>query len=65
MDVTKALRKGDNVIKIIVTNTWANALRGNDIGNPPFSGIWTNAPYRMKDDKLLNAGLIGPVELKY
>ena len=65
VDVTKALRKGDNVIKIIVTNTWANALRGNDIGNPPFSGIWTNAPYRMKDDKLLNAGLIGPVELKY
>ncbi|MDN5554423.1 glycosyl hydrolase [Prevotella sp.] len=65
VDVTKALRKGDNFIKIIVTNTWANALRGNDIGNPPFSGIWTNAPYRMKDDKLLNAGLIGPVELKY
>lgn len=65
VDVTKALRKGDNTIKIIVTNTWANALRGNDIGNPPFSGIWTNASYRMKDDKLLNAGLIGPVELKY
>jgi hypothetical protein len=65
VDIAKALRKGDNTIKIVVTNTWANALRGNDIGRPPFSGIWTNAAYRMKGDKLLNAGLFGPVELKY
>ena len=65
VDVTKALKTGDNMVKIIVTNTWANALRGNDMGKAPFSGIWTNASYRMKSDKLLNAGLIGPVELKY
>lgn len=59
VNITKALRKGHNDIKIEVVNTWANALRGADMGNPPYKGIWTNAKYRMKGDALLPAGIMG------
>lgn len=63
LDVTRALRKGKNEIRIDVTNTWANALRGADKGTPPFSGIWTDGKYRMPGDTLLPAGLTGNVLL--
>ena len=64
VDVTKALRRGKNTLRIVVTNTWANALLGADSGEPPFAGIWTNAKYRMKQKRLLPAGLWGPVLIK-
>lgn len=59
-----ALKKGKNTIRIEVVNTWANALRGMDEGTPPYSGIWTNARYRMKSPHLLPAGLLGPVTIR-
>lgn len=65
VDITRALKRGKNTVCIEVVNTWANALRGADCGKPPFEGIWTNAKYRMKGDRLLPAGLMGPVELRY
>ncbi len=63
VDITKALNKGTNNLEIEVTNTWANAINGSDKGTPPFPGIWTNGKYRMKEDKLLESGLIGPVKI--
>ncbi|MHB9143270.1 MAG: glycosylhydrolase-like jelly roll fold domain-containing protein, partial [Paludibacter sp.] len=63
VDITKALKKGTNTLKIELTNTWANAINGSDKGTPPFLGIWTNGKYRMKEDKLLESGLIGPVRI--
>ena len=57
-------KEGENEIEIEVVNTWANALRGTDIGHPPYDGIWTNAKYRMKTPELLPAGLLGPVVIK-
>jgi hypothetical protein len=65
VDITRALKRGKNIVRIEVVNTWANALRGADCGKLPFEGIWTNAKYRMKGDRLLSAGLMGPVELRY
>ncbi len=62
-ELTKAIKKGTNELEIEVANTWANAIRGADKGMPPFEGIWANAKYRMKEDKLLEAGLLGPLEL--
>lgn len=59
-----ALKRGKNKIEIEVVNTWANALRGNDEGTPPYEGIWTNARYRMKKPHLLPAGLLGPLEIR-
>lgn len=62
-EVTKALKIGKNTIEIEVTNTWANAIKGADRGKAPFKGIWTNGKYRMKEDVLLEAGLIGPLQM--
>ncbi|WP_455585578.1 glycosyl hydrolase [Bacteroides sp.] len=62
VEVTDALRKGVNTLEIEVTNTWANAIRGTDRGEPPFAGIWTNAKYRLDGEELLPAGLFGPLE---
>ncbi|MBO4608054.1 MAG: DNA-binding protein [Prevotella sp.] len=65
LDITHALRKGKNEIRIEVVNTWANALRGADEGKPPYDGIWTNGKYRRAEKELLPAGLIGPVFIIY
>ena len=65
LNVGHALKRGKNNIVIEIVNTWANALRGMDEGTPPYSGIWTNARYRMKKPHLLPAGLLGPVILHY
>ena len=65
LDITQALRKGKNNIRIEVVNTWANALRGADEGKPPYDGIWTNGKYRRAEKELLPAGLIGPVFIIY
>ena len=64
IDITSALKKGKNELKIEVVNTWANAIEGNDEGIPPFKGIWTNAKYRRADKTLLPAGLLGPLNLE-
>ena len=63
VDITKAVKKGKNSLKIAVVNTWANALQGNDEGNAPFGGIWTNGKFRRASKELLPAGLLGPVRI--
>ncbi len=63
VDITEALQKGENKLLIEVSNTWANALLGAELGKAPFRHIWTNAPYRRKEQTLLPAGLLGPLEL--
>jgi hypothetical protein len=65
IDITKALKPGINELQIEVSNTWANAINAADKGKAPFEGIWTNAKYRMKGDKLLPSGLTGKVKLVY
>jgi len=64
VDISKALKKGKNSLEIEVVNTWANAINGSDKGTAPFPGIWTNAKYRLSEDKLLEAGLIGPLTVE-
>ncbi|MCM1355032.1 MAG: discoidin domain-containing protein [Staphylococcus sp.] len=63
VDITDALKKGQNTLTIDVTNTWANALLGADEGKAPFDGIWTNGKYRRAEKDLLPAGLTGPLTL--
>jgi len=63
VDISKVLKKGTNTLEIEVSNTWANAINGWDKGTPPFEGIWTDGQYRMKGDKLLEAGLLGPISI--
>lgn len=63
IDITDAVRKGNNQLVIDVTNTWANALLGADEGKAPFDGIWTNGKYRRAEKTLIPAGLTGPLTL--
>lgn len=62
-DITHAIKKGKNTIRIEVVNTWANALLGKDNGTPPFEGIWTNGKYRRADKQPIPAGLLGPINI--
>lgn len=62
IDITSALKTGENIIEVSVVNTWANAFRGADMGKAPFEGIWANAKYRLPGDSLLTAGWLGPIE---
>jgi hypothetical protein len=59
------VKKGTNALRIVVVNTWANALLGDDINLPPFRGIWTNAKYRRKSQTPISAGLLGKITLNY
>lgn len=63
VELTEAVHAGENELEIEVSNCWANAILGAEQGKAPFAGIWTNAPYRRKEQTLLPSGLIGPLEL--
>jgi len=61
--IDQELKKGENKLEIAVTNTWANRLKG-DHDLPENKRItWTTAPYRLKLEPLLPAGLFGPVAI--
>jgi hypothetical protein len=63
VDVSQAIKPGENRLIIKVTNTWANRLMG-DHALPENKRItWTNAPYRLDGRALLPAGLLSPVKL--
>lgn len=57
VEIGAALRAGKNELKIVVANTWANALTGR-------RGTWVSSGWK-GDGKLLPAGLLGPVYLHY
>lgn len=65
VDISKAVKKGKNTLKVVVVNTWANALLGSDLGTPPFKGIWTNGKYRRAEKTTLPAGLTQSVTIIY
>jgi hypothetical protein len=64
IDITKALRDGENELTIKVTNTWRNRLIGDHRLPEEKRATHTNAPYRLNDEPLLKAGLTGPVDIE-
>ncbi|HTI11728.1 MAG TPA: glycosyl hydrolase [Puia sp.] len=60
VEITRAIKKGNNTLKIEVTNTWANRLTGDHLLPENKRATWTTSPYHL-DGKLLPAGLLGPV----
>jgi hypothetical protein len=60
LDITAALRKGDNQLRILVTNTWANRLSGDQELPADQRRTWTPAPSPTAGKPLLPAGLLGP-----
>ncbi len=63
VEISDALRKGTNQLKIEVTTTWHNRLIG-DHNLPEEERItWTTAPYRLDKSPLTESGLLGPVTI--
>lgn len=65
LDISKAVKLGDNTIEIKVSNTWANRLI-RDIDLPQDKRItWTTAPLNLLQGKtLLKAGLEGEISIR-
>ncbi|MBO0356685.1 DNA-binding protein [Hymenobacter sp. BT186] len=65
LDITDAVRKGDNQLRILATNTWANRLTGDQALPADQRPTWTPAPSPSPaaTKPLLPAGLLGPVTI--
>ncbi|MGF7140575.1 glycosyl hydrolase [Roseimarinus sediminis] len=64
VEISEALRLGNNKLRIEVTNTWANRMIG-DHGVPEEERItWTTAPYVLEGKPLLDAGLLSEVNIE-
>jgi hypothetical protein len=64
VEATPALRAGENVLEVEVSNTWRNRLVG-DSGNPPAERVsWVLGNVSLASSTpLLPAGLLGPVRI--
>ena len=64
VDISKALKNGNNKIEIAVTNTWINRLIGDSLLPAKQRVTYlVNPVYRLDDKTTKEAGLIGPVKL--
>lgn len=67
LDITDAVKDGENTIEIEVANTWANRIMGDeDFGaeKDESKKIWTNAPFRLPVKELVKSGLTGNVVIQ-
>lgn len=65
LDISKAVKSGENAIEITVTNTWANRLIGDEKLPASERITWTTAPFRLEGKPLLPAGLVGEVKVEW
>ena len=63
IDITSALKKGNNELQISVTNTWVNRLIGDAQPDVQEKMTFTTMPFYKKDADLPPSGLIGPIKM--
>jgi len=63
VEITKAVRPGDNVLEIEVVNNWTNRLVGDAALPPEKRRTRINITKVKKDTPLATSGLLGPVRL--
>ena len=63
LDITGALKAGDNKIQIKVTNLWVNRLIGDSQPGVKTKTTFTTMPFYQANSPLLPSGLLGPVKL--
>ncbi|RFS17365.1 glycosyl hydrolase [Emticicia sp. C21] len=64
LDITEAVKAGENNIQIKVTNLWVNRLIG-DAQPDAKKTTFTTMPFYRKDGQLLPSGLLSPVNLYF
>jgi len=62
VEVTQALRDGENIIEIQVANTWANRIKGVKEGAVSGEDFWTLVPY-WPEVPLQKSGISGSVRM--
>jgi hypothetical protein len=65
LDISAALKRGDNTVEIAVSNTWHNRLIGDQLLPANQRRTWTTAPFRLKGKNLEPAGIGGKVKLQF
>jgi hypothetical protein len=63
VDVTNALKTGENKIEIKVTDLWVNRLIGDAQPGVTNKITYTTMPFYQANSKLLPSGLLGPVTI--
>ncbi|MCU7549728.1 glycosyl hydrolase [Chitinophagaceae bacterium LB-8] len=63
VDITNAVKAGENTIEIKVTNLWVNRLIGDAQPGVTNKITYTTMPFYKAEDKLLPSGLLGPVKI--
>ena len=61
VDVTSALKPGENKVEIKVTNLWVNRLIGDAQPGVTNKITYTTMPFYQANSKLLPSGLLGPL----
>ncbi len=63
VDITDAVRSGDNRLEVDVVNFWPNRVIGDQLLPPERRTTRTNIRKLTKDTPLVDSGLLGPVQL--
>ncbi len=63
LDITEAIKAGDNAIRVNVTNTWVNRLVGDAQPDVKQKTTFTTMPFYRKDSPLVPSGIIGEVKV--
>ncbi|MFN8346927.1 MAG: glycosyl hydrolase [Spirosomataceae bacterium] len=64
LDISEAVKAGDNSLQINVTNVWVNRLVGDAQPDVKQKTTFTTMPFYRKDSPLVPSGLLGDVKLK-
>ena len=63
VNISEEIKRGENILEVKVTNTWANRLIGDHYLPKEEKITWTTAPFRLEGKPLVESGLLGPVNL--
>jgi hypothetical protein len=63
IDVTGALKPGDNLLTVAVTDLWVNRLIGDQQPDAARKYTFTTQPFYRANSPLLPSGLLGPVQV--